>query len=73
MQFASNDPAAVLPADYTFTSADAGSHTFNVTLRKAGAHTFSGRWQSSGSGNTTMNPGAPTQLGVYAATDRPPR
>ena len=31
----SNDPQAVLPPTYTFTAADAGVHTFNVTLRTA--------------------------------------
>lgn len=34
--FTSNDGAAVLPADYTFTAADAGSHTFSATLARAG-------------------------------------
>jgi hypothetical protein len=32
MHFTSTDPLAQLPADYTFTGADAGSHTFSVTL-----------------------------------------
>src|SRR5262249_42632303 len=33
-----NDTQAVLPADYTFTTADAGTHTFSTTLFKtAGA------------------------------------
>src|SRR5262249_10147388 len=31
----SNDAQAVLPPAYTFTAADAGVHTFNVTLRTA--------------------------------------
>ena len=37
--FSSNDPQAVLPADYSFTGADAGSHTFTsgVTLKTAGS------------------------------------
>jgi sugar lactone lactonase YvrE len=34
--FASNDGAAVLPDDYAFTSDDAGSHTFSVTLNTPG-------------------------------------
>src|SRR5262249_54448113 len=29
-----NDPQAVLPADYTFTAADGGTHTFTATLTK---------------------------------------
>jgi uncharacterized delta-60 repeat protein len=34
---ASLDPQAVLPADYTFTAADQGVHTFTVTFYKAAA------------------------------------
>jgi hypothetical protein len=36
VRFTSTDPAAVLPADYTFTAADAGVHTFSITLNTAG-------------------------------------
>ena len=38
VNFTSTDPKAVLPADYTFTAADAGVHTFTnaVTLKTAG-------------------------------------
>jgi uncharacterized membrane protein YqgA involved in biofilm formation len=36
IHFTSSDPAAVLPADYTFTVADAGTHVFSVTLKTAG-------------------------------------
>ena len=32
IHFRSSDPNAVLPADYTFTNADQGVHTFNITL-----------------------------------------
>ncbi|HEY6348284.1 MAG TPA: Ig-like domain-containing protein [Candidatus Angelobacter sp.] len=32
VHFSSTDPAASLPADYTFTAADAGFHTFVVSL-----------------------------------------
>jgi hypothetical protein len=34
--FISSDAQAVLPAQYTFTGADAGAHTFNATLKTAG-------------------------------------
>lgn len=37
IHFSSSDLQAGLPADYTFTSADAGVHTFNVTLKTAGS------------------------------------
>ncbi len=36
IRFTSTDASAVLPAAYTFTAADAGLHTFSVTLRTAG-------------------------------------
>ena len=41
VHFASTDRSALLPADYTFTAADAGSHTFAVTFKTAGAQTVS--------------------------------
>lgn len=37
VHLASSDGQAGLPADYTFTAADAGSHTFAVTLKTAGS------------------------------------
>jgi hypothetical protein len=42
IHFSSSDSAAVLPADYAFTAADAGSHTFvnGVTLMTAGSQTI---------------------------------
>ena len=36
----SSDPHAVLPASYTFTAADAGTHTFAVTLDTAGTQSI---------------------------------
>ncbi|MGD0122836.1 MAG: S53 family peptidase [Candidatus Limnocylindrales bacterium] len=36
VHFTSSDPAAVLPADYTFTASDAGVHAFDVTLSSFG-------------------------------------
>ncbi len=36
VHFTSSDPQAVLPADYTFTAADNGVHTFSATLKTAG-------------------------------------
>jgi N-acetylneuraminic acid mutarotase len=41
VHLASKDPAAVLPGDYTFTSADHGTHTFSATLNTAGAQSLS--------------------------------
>jgi hypothetical protein len=36
VHFISNDKSALLPADYTFTAADAGSHSFALTLATLG-------------------------------------
>ena len=36
VSFSSNDAQAGLPASYTFTAADAGAHTFSVTLKSSG-------------------------------------
>jgi hypothetical protein len=40
IHFASSDPKAVLPPDYTFNFADAGFHTFVVTLNTLGSQTI---------------------------------
>src|SRR5207244_1328563 len=40
IHFTSTDPQAILPSDYTFTAADAGSHTFSVTLKTAGSQSI---------------------------------
>jgi FG-GAP-like repeat/Abnormal spindle-like microcephaly-assoc'd, ASPM-SPD-2-Hydin len=40
VHFTSSDPQAQLPADYTFTGADAGTHVFSVTLETSGAQTI---------------------------------
>ncbi len=40
VSFTSSDGQAVLPANYTFTSTDAGSHTFSITLKTAGSQTI---------------------------------
>ena len=39
--FSSTDVQAGLPASYTFTAADAGIHTFSVTLKTAGTQSIS--------------------------------
>jgi len=36
VHFTSDDPKAVLPPDYTFVPADAGTHTFSATMNSAG-------------------------------------
>jgi len=37
VHFTSTDPAAVLPANYTFTAADGGIHRFSLALNSAGS------------------------------------
>jgi hypothetical protein len=40
VHFGSSDPRAILPADYTFTAADAGLHTFSATFKTAGTQSL---------------------------------
>ena len=63
VQFSSNDTLAGLPANYTFTAADHGAHTFTVTLKTAGAHTVTvTSGSASGSSTVTVTPGAAKSL-----------
>jgi hypothetical protein len=48
VNFTSSDPQAVLPAEYTFTAADAGVHTFSATLATAGAQSITATDYTSG-------------------------
>jgi len=41
VHFTSSDGQAVLPTDYTFTGADQGKHTFQVTFKTAGTQSVS--------------------------------
>ena len=65
VHFASSDAVAGLPADYAFTAADAGTHTFAVTLKTAAAD-FVSATEVGGTitGGTTVNvaPLAATQF-----------
>lgn len=56
IQFTSSDVQAGLPANYTFTPEDAGSHTFVVTLKSAGPRFISVReLGGTASGGATVN------------------
>jgi hypothetical protein len=70
VHFTSSDPRAVLPADYTFTAADAGVHTFNVTLATAGSQSVTATDTVSGSLTATadvnVSPAAATHLALSA-------
>ena len=43
VHFTSTDTHAVLPANYTFTAVDSGTHTFSVTLKTAGSQSVRAR------------------------------
>ena len=49
VHFTSNDPQAVLPADYTFTAADQGVAPFTVTLKTAGSQSITATDTATGS------------------------
>src|SRR5262249_3103824 len=69
VHFTSNDPQAVLPADYTFVAADNGVHTFTnaVTLKTAGTRSITatdGAGATGSQSNITVNPAATSVLAV---------
>ena len=68
IHFTSSDSQAGLPSDYTFTSADQGVHTFNVTLKTAGSQsiTATDTFVSSDTTSTsvTVDPAAASTLVV---------
>jgi hypothetical protein len=69
VSFSSTDPKAILPANYTFTSADAGSHVFAATMETAASQSLTAKDSvtSSISGSQsgiTVNPAAASQLQV---------
>ncbi len=72
VHFTSSDAQAVLPANYTFTAADAGSHTFTngATLKTAGSQTITATDTATpsvtGTGGVSVSPGA--YLYIYAYT-----
>jgi len=71
VHFTSGDPQAVLPADYTFTAADQGAHTFTATLKTAGrqsiAATDTGTYGVVGSeSGIAVQPAAATQFVLSA-------
>jgi hypothetical protein len=74
IHFTSSDPAATLPADYAFTAADKGVHTFpntlipGLTLKTAGSQwvraTDTTTASITGSETVTVTPGAAKTLSV---------
>lgn len=69
VHFTSTDVQAGLPTDYTFTGADAGVHTFTVTLKTAGSQTVTASDLSSStfigvSGAINVTPAAAASLSL---------
>jgi len=68
VHFTATDPAAVLPPDYTFVGADAGTHTFKLTFETLGSQavTATDAATSSITGNlaVTVTPGVAATLVV---------
>jgi photosystem II stability/assembly factor-like uncharacterized protein len=65
VRFSSTDGLATLPANYTFTAADAGAHTFpGVTFRSAGTRTLI----VTDTANGSIKASAPVAVGPAAAT-----
>jgi hypothetical protein len=66
VHFASTDVQAGLPADYTFTAADAGVHTFTATLKTAGTQSITVTDAATGINGTaagiTVSPAAASTL-----------
>jgi uncharacterized delta-60 repeat protein len=67
VHFSSSDPQAVLPANYTFTAADQGVHTFAVTLKTAGSQSITATDTATSSitgseSGLTITPAAAAQL-----------
>jgi hypothetical protein len=71
VHFTSSDPRATLPADYTFTAADLGVHTFAVTLVTAGSQSITAADVASGFAGTVtgiaVQPAAAAQFVLVEA------
>jgi plastocyanin len=73
VHFTSSDSQAVLPANYTFTSTDAGTHTFSsgVTLKTAGSQSVTATDTTTssvtGGAMVTVNPAAASTFVVTAS------
>jgi hypothetical protein len=71
VHFKSSDGKASLPANYTFTAADAGVHTFSATLKTAGTQSLTATDTTTASltgtaGGITVKPGAASQFVLTA-------
>jgi hypothetical protein len=70
VHFNSNDGQATLPADYKFTSGDAGVHQFSLTLKTAGSRTVTASDTTNsaltGSQAVQVTPGSASKLTIVA-------
>ncbi len=71
--FRSSDPIAALPANYSFTAADAGIHTFTATLKRAGTQFVTAAdvavpTLAGSESGILVTPGAVTQLAISGPT-----
>jgi hypothetical protein len=69
VKFSSTDPQAGLPVNYTFVTADNGTHTFSATLKTAGTQSLTATDTANGSltgtqGSIVVNPAAASALTV---------
>ncbi|MGH7637677.1 MAG: hypothetical protein ACREOK_08490, partial [Gemmatimonadaceae bacterium] len=74
--FTSTDPQAALPSNYTFTAADAGTHTFDagIALRTAGSITVTATDEAqniiTGAHSVTVTPAATGKLALTGVPDQ---
>jgi hypothetical protein len=71
VHFTSSDAKASLPANYTFTAADAGVHTFSAILKTAGTQSLTAKDTTTASltgtdGGITVKPGAASRFLISA-------
>ncbi len=76
LHFTSSDPHAMLPANYMFTSADAGTHIFSATLKTAGPQSITAADTMASSLTTTqtgitINPAAASMLVITGPSSVP--
>jgi hypothetical protein len=77
VHFSSTDPQAGLPPDYTFTTADDGTHTFSTTLKSAGTRSISAtdtatRTLSGGVSGIAVSPAAASKFLLTAPASANP-
>jgi hypothetical protein len=68
VKFTSTDTLATLPADYSFSAADAGSHTFSVTFNTGGTQSVT----VTDSANNALSASASTNVSVTPPPPPPP-